>query len=166
MTTRTTGGPPCSGQWALFDSRRPLDHWRARAICVTCPLLETCKPPENITMPVFPGAPGRPSTRPALASGTWGGRLYRNGEVVSVPLPAPGVVCALCGARADQRCRTPAGNSVPNHSVRIGPVMCQCGRSPVEPRGQYCLACRALARRTTYSAREDRTPTSDRRRAA
>lgn len=154
----------CTGLYDLFDSTRTTDHWRARQICMECPLLADCKPPEKIITPPFPGAMGRPSGGAvALAGGTWGGRLFRNGEEIHPPPPLRNVACPLCGARQDQRCTSPAGHTVANHRVRMGPVMCPCGRAPVGPRNHYCNECRAAARRGTYAAREERNPTRDRR---
>lgn len=72
------------------------------------------------------------------------------------------VACGTCGARADERCRSAAGNAVANHDARIISVRCPCG-DPVAPRKLYCEPCRVKARKRTYWRREVREPTRERR---
>lgn len=157
------GLAPCAGLWELFDSRRPANHRKARAICATCPLVAECKPPERFTIPPSPGVPGRPAGAIATANGTWGGRLYKDGQQIEAPPEPLPVACDQCGARQDQRCHTANGKTVKPHKRRRGPVMCPCGRAEPAPKHQYCEPCRRAARLDTYRLREDRTPTRDRR---
>lgn len=155
---------PCTGLWELFDSSRPSDHWKARRFCERCPIIDDCRPPERFYIPALPGIRGRPlNGTVATANGTWGGRLYRKGREVDVTPPPRPVACDRCGAREDQRCRTATGKTVKPHRGRRGPVLCPCGEAEPAPKHQYCEPCRRAARGETYSLREDRTPTRDRR---
>lgn len=161
---------PCTGLWKLFDSRRQTDHWKAKRICLDCPILDDCRPPERFFIPALPGIRGRPMEGTiAKANGTWGGKLYRDGALVTVPPPASSlpVACGLCGARQDQRCRSSTGETVKPHKARRGPVLCPCGTAePAAPKHRYCEPCRRAARGETYEIREARKPTRERRRGA
>lgn len=137
---------PCSGLWALFDSRRREDHWKARKVCKGCPLRSSCKPPERITVPSFPGTMGRPSAGTAAsADGTWGGRLYHDGQVVDASLELSEVeACPTCGATPMRPCTTKSGKTTMPHKKRRIPRLCsRCGNAPSIRRGNYCAVCRA-----------------------
>jgi hypothetical protein len=57
---------PCFGLHALFDSRRLEDHYEARKICATCPLIIQCRA-ELEAVKVAPAHLG------GTPEGTWAG---------------------------------------------------------------------------------------------
>lgn len=61
---------PCSGEPDLFQSTKLDDHREARELCVRCPLSQRCR---------------ALVVDDKLASGTYGGHLFRKGELVTVP---------------------------------------------------------------------------------
>lgn len=70
--------PPCTkADPQLFDSTKPRDHARARAVCSTCPRVREC-------LELAGAISGRHQHNAMRRGpdGTWGGRLWRNGEVV------------------------------------------------------------------------------------
>lgn len=72
-----TGIGPCAEQNpALFDSRRPLEHARARAVCATCPYVQACL---RLACDI---ARDGPNDRAGAPDGTWGGLLWRDGRIV------------------------------------------------------------------------------------
>jgi hypothetical protein len=59
--------PPCTGQWALFDSVNIHAHRLARSLCEGCPLLLPCTAELEAT---------RRAAKPGYGPrGTWAGRL-------------------------------------------------------------------------------------------
>lgn len=145
---------PCTGRWDLFDSRRHEDHLQAREICATCPLKADCKPPSTHYVQPLSGAPGRPvEGSAAIADGTWGGVLYRNGIQDLTVTEA----CPVCGASALAYCTTPAGKIRPPHKARHTPRTCsRCASAPAGTKSPYCRSCSALRRRETQAAYERR----------
>lgn len=60
----------------LFDSVKPADHLLARAICGTCPRVQSCL---RLALSVA-GETGAHAQRGP--DGTWGGLLWRDGRVI------------------------------------------------------------------------------------
>lgn len=150
---------PCAGLWDLFDSRSEEAHWRARKICLECPVVADCRPPTEITVPPFPGTQGRPSYgSTAKADGTWGGRLYRDGHVVETGDDLSDLIaCTTCGATANRACTTRTGATRPPHKARKIPRICpRCGEAPAVARSNYCDPCRALNHRDAKTAYDRR----------
>lgn len=67
---------PCYGKSALFDSTEANDHYEARALCATCPMIDACR---DLLAKAKKSsvAGGRPI-------GTWAGELMRTN-----PKPRP-----------------------------------------------------------------------------
>ena len=58
--------PPCADNPALFESDQLVDHYEAKAICETCPLIEWCEEQLRAAM----AAKYEPGYGP---QGTWAG---------------------------------------------------------------------------------------------
>ncbi|MCW2785215.1 MAG: hypothetical protein JWP74_1732 [Marmoricola sp.] len=73
MPTITDTPTPCYGQHDLFDSPDLQDHLAAKAICDTCPLIESCALELAATIAASHNG-GRPE-------GTWAGQHLVSGRV-------------------------------------------------------------------------------------
>lgn len=151
--------PACTGLWELFDSRRATDHWKARRFCEECPMLDGCRPPERFFIPALPGIRGRPMEGTiAMANGTWGGRLYRDGEEIDVEaIPDTGGPCKRCGAPASKPCVSENGAPRRPHKGRPGAAPCAtCDAVPATGGSAYCDSCRRQRERAAKDAYDRR----------
>lgn len=60
--------PPCAGHHAIFDSRAPEDHAKAKTLCRECPILAACL----TNLEAVKRAPKHLGGSP---EGTWAGQL-------------------------------------------------------------------------------------------
>lgn len=68
MRDNPLDGALCVGHHDLFDSVLPFDHWEAREICKSCPVIAACEDRlEHARMAAMRGGDG--------PQGTWAGRL-------------------------------------------------------------------------------------------
>jgi hypothetical protein len=76
---RNLEGARCVGKWWLFDSPINAAHVEARELCADCPAKEAC---HDLLIEVMTECSAGKAGAP---SGTWAGRLYKQGEEVRVP---------------------------------------------------------------------------------
>ena len=90
----------------------------------------------------------------AMSNGTWGGKLYRNGEEIDVTaLPETGGPCEKCGAPPTKPCVSENGAPRRPHKGRPQTPPCAtCEAVPAAPGSTYCDSCLRARQRVAKDA--------------